>query len=121
MKRILVVDDEKSVVEVLTKKLQLEGYDVSVALDGQEALDKISKEKFDLILLDIIMPVLDGMSVLRRLKESDETKNIPIIVLTNLQDDDKISEVVIQGQSDYLIKANYSLDDLMAAVKKKLP
>lgn len=121
MKKILVVDDEKSVVDVLTKKLQLEGYEVGVAYDGQEALNKIAKEKYDLILLDIIMPVLDGMSVLRRLKADEATKNIPIIVLTNLQDDEKISEVVIAGQSDYLIKSNYSLDDLMDAVKKKIP
>ncbi|MFA5933470.1 MAG: response regulator [Microgenomates group bacterium] len=121
MKKILVVDDERSVVEVLTKKLISEGYEVGVAYDGQEALDKIAKEKFDLVLLDIIMPVLDGMSVLKRLKESEETKNIPVIVLTNLQDDDKILQVVIAGQSDYLIKANYSLEDLVEAVRKKIP
>lgn len=119
-KKILIVDDEDIVVKVLSAKLVAEGFGTEVAYDGEEALLKVAKEKPDLILLDIIMPKLDGISVLKRLKTEDSTKNIPIIILTNLYDDKKVAEVLQAGNTDYLIKVEHKVSDIIRKVKEKL-
>ena len=119
-KKILIVDDEILVIDVLTKKLKKEGFLVDSAFDGVEALLKVDKLKPDLILLDIIMPKLDGISVLKKLKASDETKDIAIIILTNLYDDQKIAEALEAGNTDYLIKVDYTVNEIVRKVKEKL-
>lgn len=119
-KKILIVDDEKFVVKALTEKLVLEGFSTDLAYDGQEALLKVNQVKPDLILLDIIMPKLDGISVLKKLKASTETKDIPIIILTNLYDDKKVNEVMETGGTDYLVKVEHTLSDIVKEVKQKL-
>lgn len=119
-KKILIVDDEALVIKVITAKLKRERFEVYAAYDGQEALQKVAKEKPDLILLDIIMPKLDGISVLKKLKASDETKNIPIIILTNLYDDKKVAEVLRVGNTDYLVKVEHTVNDIIRKVKEKL-
>ncbi|GAI43054.1 unnamed protein product, partial [marine sediment metagenome] len=82
MKKILIVDDRSEVVELVKVTLEGEGYQTIDASDGREALEKIGKEKPDLILLDIIMPKMDGFEVLRNLKDDSNTKDIPVIMLT---------------------------------------
>lgn len=119
-KKILVVDDEVSVIKILTKKLSEEGFLVDACYDGQEALLKVEREKPDLILLDIIMPKLDGISVLKKLKQSEETKDIPIMILTNLYDDEKMVEVLKAGNTDYLIKVEHTINEIIRRVKQKL-
>ena len=84
-KRILVVDDEKDMVSVLLQRLKAHGYETASANDGEEALRTIKKEKFDLIILDIMMPIMDGTELGQILKNDPKTKNIPIIFLTALQ------------------------------------
>lgn len=86
----------------------------------KEALVKISQEKPDLILLDIVMPKLDGISVLKKLKEQQETRDIPVIILTNLYDDEKIQELLRTNNTEYLIKVEHSLNDIVNRVKEKL-
>jgi len=119
-KKILIVDDEVLVIQALTKKLKKESFLVDAAYDGEEALLKVDKLKPDLILLDIIMPKLDGISVLKKLKESKETQDIPVLILTNLYDDKKVAEVLRTGNTDYLIKVEHPLDDIIQKVKEKL-
>lgn len=119
-KKILIVDDEQLVIKALREKLLSEGFAVDSAYDGQEALLKVAKAKPDLILLDIIMPKLDGISVLKRLKQSPETNNIPVIILTNLYDDKKVSEVLEAGNTDYLVKVEHTLSDIVNKVKEEL-
>lgn len=119
-KDVLIVEDEKPLVAALRRKITDAGFDVREAYDGQEALLKVAQKKPDLILLDLILPVKDGLSVLRSLKSSEENKNIPVIVLTNLSDDKKVFEVLKAGGSDYLIKVNYSLDLVISKVKERL-
>jgi PleD family two-component response regulator len=119
-KRILIVDDEKLVVQALTQKLQQAGFRTEAAFDGKEALAKINQSKPDLVLLDIIMPKLDGISMLKKLKASDKTKNIPIIILTNLYSDKKVVQALESGGTDYLIKVEYSLTEIVDQVRKKL-
>ena len=121
MKKILVVDDEELVVKALTRKLKQENFLTDYAYNGEEALIKISQEKPDLILLDIVMPKLDGISLIKKLKESDETKDIPVIILSNLAyDDNKIQELLQTNDTSYLTKVNYSLNELVMYIKKKL-
>jgi len=84
-KRILVVDDEKDLVSVLLQRLKAHGYETASANDGEEALRTIKKEKFDLIILDIMMPIMDGTELGQILKNDPKTKHIPIIFLTALQ------------------------------------
>lgn len=119
-KKVLIVDDEILVVKALADKLTAEGFLVDKAYDGQEALLKINQSRPDLILLDIIMPKLDGISVLKMLKALETTKNIPVIILTNLYDDKKMDEVLQTDNTDYLIKVEHSISDIVSRVKKKL-
>lgn len=119
-KKILIVDDEATVIEALSDKLRAEGFDIDVARDGEEALSKVNQSNPDLILLDIIMPKLDGISVLKQLKQSPNTKNIPVIILTNLYDDQRMNEVLATGNTDYLIKVEHPISEVVAQVKKKL-
>ena len=120
MKKILLVDDEPNVIKVLTKRLSSEGFLVESAGDGELALTKANQSRPDLILLDIIMPKLDGISVLKKLKASDQTKNIPVIILSNLYDDKKMEEVLHTNNTDYLIKVEHPLSDVVKKVKEKL-
>ena len=119
-KTVLIVDDEKLIAQALTEKLASVGFTVETASDGEEALLKASQLKPDLILLDIIMPKLDGISALKKLKAQDATKNIPVIILSNLYDDEKVTEVINSGGTDYLVKVEHTLSDIVAKVKEKL-
>lgn len=120
MKKILVVEDEKELVEVLENRLKEKGFLVFTAYNGKEALEKIAANRPDLILLDLVMPVLDGISVLKELKASVKTKDIPVIVLTNLFGDDDVARVLEAGGTHYLVKSDYTPDDVVAAVCKRL-
>lgn len=120
MKKILIVEDEISLLNLLVEKFESEGFEVIVARDGKEGLEQAESTKPDLILLDIIMPVLDGMSMLNTLRKKDWGKDIPVIMLTNLSDDEKIKESLEKGVFEYLIKADWELNDVIAKVKDKL-
>ena len=82
MKKILVVDDEKDITELLRKKLSHSGYDVKTAANGKEAVELAAREPFDLIMMDIVMPVMDGYQACRILKDDVQTQNIPILLVT---------------------------------------
>jgi len=104
MKKVLIVDDKLEVVELVTATLEGEDYQIISASDGREALEKIGKEKPDLVLLDIIMPKMDGFEVLSELKKDSRTKEIPVIMLTargQKLDKDKGGEL---GAQDYIVK-----------------
>lgn len=120
MKKILVVDDEELVINALTKRLTKEGFSIDVARDGDEALEKAESVNPDLILLDIVMPKLDGISVLKKLKESAKTQNIPVIMLTNLYEDQKLGQAMKAGVSDYLVKVDHTLNDIVKRIRNKL-
>ena len=118
-KHILVVEDENTLAFALKKKLENSGYIVNVAMDGKEALNKVGQEKPDLILLDLILPVIDGFAVLKELKSTPKYENIPVIVLTNLSSDEDVADVLNAGGTDYFIKTEHSLDDIVLTVKNK--
>ena len=120
MKKILVVEDEAILLQALSGKLTKEGYQVLEARDGRQGLEIALSVHPDLILLDIIMPVMDGMAMLKKLREDEWGKNVPVLILTNLSDNQKIDESLRQGVFDYLTKTNWSLDDLVKRIKVRL-
>ncbi|MCX6720516.1 MAG: response regulator [Candidatus Staskawiczbacteria bacterium] len=116
-KKILVVEDSKSYLFVLSETLRGAGFVVATAGDGQEGLDAVATEKPDLILLDITMPKMDGITVSKKLKESGS--KIPIIFLTNMSDLKHVSEAM-ETSTDYIVKADTSVEDIIIKVKEKL-
>ncbi len=121
--KILVVEDEASLRKVLMDKLSLEGYDVLEAPNGQEGLAIALKERPNLILLDILMPVMDGLSMLQALRKGDEYgQRVPVILLTNLSADteDIIRKVAETAPAYYIVKASMPMQEILKKVKEFL-
>jgi DNA-binding response OmpR family regulator len=119
-KKILIIDDDNSLSELYNDKFSREGFSVREAKNGKEGLEAALKERPDLVLLDILMPVMDGITMLKKLREDDWGKDVPVILLTNLDDTDKVAEAASEGVYDYLVKQDYRIEDLVKKVKDKL-
>lgn len=119
-KKILVVEDDGSVLSILTNALGKQGYVMLGAKNGEEGLEVAFKEHPDLILLDIIMPKMDGRAVLQRLRQDPWGQNVPVIILTNLNQADQVSMALENEVFDYFVKANTGLDDIVEKVREKL-
>jgi phosphate regulon transcriptional regulator PhoB len=114
--RVLVVDDEPDIVELVTYNLKREGFDVSSSFDGEDALARIRKEKFDFVILDLMLPGLQGMEICRIMRSDPLTKNIPVIMLTAKGEEiDKILGLEM-GADDYITKP-FSPRELLARIK----
>lgn len=120
MTKILVAEDDKLISGSLCDALKVSGFEAEAALDGEEAVAKARQVLPDLILLDIMMPKLDGISVLWELKSAPETAKIPVVVLTNIGDVETISKIVQAGAVDYLLKSDQSVDDIIQKVRDVL-
>lgn len=118
--KILVVEDETFLVKIYSVKLKKEGFDVEIAMDGEAALDAAAKFKPHLILLDLILPKLNGFETLEALRKNDATKKTPVIVLSNLGQDEDITRAESLGADDYLVKANFSIQDVVAKIRDVL-
>jgi two-component system, OmpR family, alkaline phosphatase synthesis response regulator PhoP len=118
--KILIVEDEEILLTALSEELKQEGFQVVGAKDGMEGVETAKSEKPDLILLDLVMPRLDGIGALKQMKDDAEIKEIPVVILTNLSDYDKISDALSLGAMDYLVKANYRLEELVNKIKTVL-
>lgn len=117
MKKILFIEDEASLQKAIGDALAEEEIEIISALDGQAGLRFAKDQKPDLILLDLVMPKLGGIEVLKRLKDSQETKNIPVIVLTNSEKMEDVQQAIDLGATTYLIKINYKLDEVVEKIK----
>ncbi|MFH1461223.1 MAG: response regulator [Patescibacteria group bacterium] len=120
MKTILFIEDEPVLQKNVGRFLEQEGYQVKNALDGQLGLDLAKKSKPDLILLDLILPKKDGFEVLKELKTGPETKDIPVIVLTNLEGSADVEKALSLGATTFLVKANYELAEVVKKIKETL-
>ncbi|MGM0439027.1 MAG: response regulator [Patescibacteria group bacterium] len=118
MSKILVVEDDKFLREMITRKLDKEGYDVSQAVDGEEGLEKIREIKPDLILLDLIMPGVGGFEVLEEAKDDTEIQDIPIVILSNLGQKSEVERGLDLGAEDFLIKAHFTPKEIIKKVKE---
>jgi DNA-binding response OmpR family regulator len=117
---VLIVEDEKSLREALAKKFTHEGFGVLTAENGEKGYALAVENRPGVILLDVVMPKMDGIAVVQKLRMESTTKDIPIILLTNLSENEKIAEAVQFGVFDYLIKSDWKIEDVVAKVKEKL-
>ena len=120
MKKILFVEDEPTLQKAVSEILTQEGFKIFGALDGEAGLELIKKERPDLVLLDLILPKKDGFEVLKEMKEDQGLKEIPVIVLTNLEGMGDVEKALSLGATTYLVKANYELDDVVKRIKQIL-
>jgi CheY-like chemotaxis protein len=118
--KILIIEDEDIMRNLLSKKLQGAGYQVSTAKDGQEGMDLLKKEKFDLVLSDIIMPKLGGLEVMERMNQDPELKNIPIIVVSNSGQPVELDQARRFGAKDWLVKTEFDPQEVIVKIKKIL-
>ena len=119
-KKILIIEDEAALRMALEEKFRGEGFEVLTADNGEDGLALALNSSPDLILLDIILPKMDGFGVLNELSKDAAAKKIEVMILTNLSDSGNVGEMVTRGVSDYLVKADWTLEDLLEKVKNKL-
>lgn len=119
-KKILVVEDDRMVRKALKKRIEKEGFVVLVAEDGAEGLKVALDEQPDLILLDIMLPIMDGMTLLEKLRQDSWGGDVPVIVLSNLSKAAAVNEGKSKGIKDYLVKTNWRLEDIIKKVKQEL-
>ena len=120
MKKILFVEDESALQKSIGDVLEQKGYEEVSALDGEVGLRLAKSEKPDLVLLDLILPKVHGFEVLKQLKEDPATKEIPVIILTNLENMEDVNKALELGATTYLVKTHYALDEVIEKVKKAL-
>ncbi len=118
--KILIVEDDHFLRELISKKMEKEGFEVTEASDGEEAFRKIEKNRPSLILLDLILPGIHGFEILRKIKEENSTKGIPVIILTNLGQRDEVEQGINLGAEDFLVKAHHTIDEIIDKVRKVL-
>lgn len=118
--KILIVEDDEFLANIHVTKFNLEGFKVFRAADGEQALKLARSKSPDIILLDVLLPKLDGFSVLKILKAEEETKKIPVILLTNLGQRDDVQKGLELGAQDYLLKTHFKPSQIVAKVKKIL-
>lgn len=119
-KTILIIEDDKFLRELIAQKLIKEGYDIIEAIDGEEGMKRVKEEKPNLVLLDLILPGIDGFEVLSRMKEDPSLAPIPVIILSNLGQKDEIEKGIRLGAVDYLIKAHFTPGEIIEKIKNIL-
>lgn len=118
--KILIIEDDKFLRELISRKLEKEGYVVCEAIDGEEGEKKIREEKPNLVLLDLILPGIDGFEVLSRIKQDPALESIPIIILSNLGQKEEIEKGLKLGAIDFLVKAHFTPAEIIEKIKNIL-
>lgn len=120
MKKILLVEDDPFLLDIYKTKFQEEGFSVQVAEDGEKALKMVGEDMPDILLLDIVLPSMDGFEFLKEIKSNDKLKNIRIVLLSNLGQKNEVEKGVALGADKYLIKAHYTPSEVVKEIKKIL-
>lgn len=118
MGKILIIEDDKFLKDLLSRKLKREKIEIITAIDGEEGLKKIKAKKPSLVLLDLILPGMNGFDVLKKIKEDPKISKVPVIVLSNLGQKEDISRALELGANDFLVKAHFTLGEITRRVKK---
>ena len=119
-RKILVIEDEATLQKTLCEYLITEKFEVISASDGEEGLKLAESQLPDLIVLDIILPKMDGYEVLKEIKKNEKTREIPVILLTNLESPENVQKAFERGATTYLVKADYKLEDVVKKIKNML-
>jgi len=118
MKKILLIEDDPLLIDIYTTKLQQSGFDVKAVEHGEKAVAAIQQERPDIVLLDIVLPHVDGWEILQQVQASEELKRIPIVILSNLGQKEEIEKGLRLGAVRYLIKAHYTPSQVVEEVVK---
>ncbi|MBI3290789.1 response regulator [Candidatus Falkowbacteria bacterium] len=118
-KTILLVEDDRDLLSLMNKKLKQENFNVLQAETGQQALDILAKQKPDLVLLDILLPDIDGLTVLNEIASKEETEDLPVIILSNLADQGSLEQAQAVGDYEYLVKAKTELNEVVKKIREK--
>ncbi len=119
-KKILIVEDDSAIGKILFNRLTSEGYIAILETNGREGLETAVKEKPSLIILDIVMPIMDGITMLKELRKDPWGKNAKVLIMTNLTNDEKLQEAFQNGVFEYLVKANWELGNVVDKIKNML-
>jgi len=119
-KKILLIEDEQIIIEILAKKLKEEGYDVVVAMNGNQGLEKMRRQTPDVILLDMVMPEKGGMEVLEEMRKDKSLKKIPVIIISNSGQPVELDRAKELGVSDWLVKTEFDPEEVIEKVKKQV-
>ena len=120
IKKIIIIEDDKFLRELIARKLVQEGYKALESVDGEDGLKKIKDEKPDLILLDLLLPNIDGFEVLERVKADQSLGSIPVIIISNLGQKEDIERALKLGAVDYMVKAQFTPAEIIKRVKEAL-
>ena len=120
VKKVLLVEDDATLRRSLEEYLKQSGFAIEIASDGEEALNNVNKYKPDVVLLDLVLPKMDGISFLKELRKDDSHVNLPVMILTNTDDIDSIGQSLDVGVTDYLIKHEWRLEDIVKKIKQRL-
>ena len=119
--KILIVEDEAPLRNAVSDILSFEGFTIFQGKNGQEGLDVALAQQPDLILLDLMMPVMDGLTMLEKLRQSNDWgKHVPVILLTNINDPEKVAQATQAGSYDFLVKSDWNIEDVVKKIKSKL-
>jgi len=120
MKSILLIEDDPFLIDIYTTKLKESGFGVAVATDGEQAIIKIKELKPDLVILDIVLPEVDGWEILRKIKSELKLEDLKVIILSNLGQKEEVEKGINLGAVKYLIKAHYTPSQVVEEIKKVL-
>ncbi|MDD2696802.1 MAG: response regulator [Candidatus Pacebacteria bacterium] len=120
MKSILLIEDDPFLIDIYTTKIKESGFGVEVATDGEQAIKKIEELKPDLVILDIVLPEVDGWEILRRIKSELKLEDLKVIILSNLGQKEEVEKGIKLGAVKYLIKAHYTPSQVVEEIKKIL-
>ena len=120
MKSILLVEDDPFLADIYITKLKSSGFDAEVVSNGEDCLSRAAEKNFDLVILDIVLPKMDGWEILKKIKETEKIKSLPVIVLSNLGQRAEVEKGLKMGAVKYLIKAHYAPSEVVEEIKKVL-
>ncbi|OGF51919.1 hypothetical protein A3I27_01025 [Candidatus Giovannonibacteria bacterium RIFCSPLOWO2_02_FULL_43_11b] len=115
--KILIIEDDKFLRDLMSQKLVKEGFNVKEALDGEDGLKIALEETPDLILLDLILPRIDGFEVLERIKKNEKLSDLPVLILSNLGQKADVQRAMSMGAQEFLIKSNFTLGEIVEKIK----
>ncbi len=120
MKKILLIEDDPFLGEMYAAKFSQSGFKIEIAIDGKKGMERIKTSRPDLVLLDIVLPKIDGFEILKKIKKDPRTKKIPVVLLTNLGQKNEVEKGLALGADEYIIKAHFTPTAVVAKVKEIL-
>ncbi len=119
-KKVLLIEDDPFLQDMIVRKVKAEGIDIFSAINGEDAFKILEEQKIDLVILDLLLPGLDGFEVLKKIRADERFKDLPINVFSNLSEDQDIRRCQDLGINEFMVKCNLTLDELLIKIKKSL-